>query len=194
MKIMIAGSIRLSAAVCAWTRRLRRTRPRCRAWPAARRWIRPTSIMSIDKAGKILVWRRRLRERLPFPHHLHRLSAAPSLKPRTQRIGRGIQRLQQRNAADEQRAQHARKLRHLILQPDLARHRNLQQKPVDQSRVRVRCPRPPAEHEDSSRPADELRAARNCGPWCRPRSGSAWAWAAGRSCSNTARRNSAPRR
>ena len=80
----------------------------------------PTSIMSMERPGKTLVVCERRRERLAFADRAGGPFESALEQQRPDRLGGGFKRLQQRNAADQQRAEDARKLRDLVFDPDLA--------------------------------------------------------------------------
>ena len=124
MKIMIAGldqGERRRHPAC--SHRLRKTRPRWSASPAARRWIRP--LRSCRSTAAERSWSRSAMPESDWPSRtiLPALSSVLLQQRRAERIGGRLEALHQRDAAGQQRAQHARKLRHLVLDPDFAEQR-----------------------------------------------------------------------
>ena len=118
--------------------------------PAARRWIRRLRSCRSPAPGKISVVLSDPESGCPSRTHLagcsRRRASSSGVPANPAAVS---MRLHQRNAAGQQRAQNARKLRHLILQPDLADDRHA-------AASRGRCvsradfaPRPPAEQRRS---------------------------------------------
>ena len=117
----------------------------------------PTSIMSVASAGKHSGAFSDPESGCPSRTLLPAFSTRASQKRRVQRIGRGLHRLHQRDAAGQQRAQNARELRDLVLQPDLAGDRQLHLDAVDASPARTR----PVAHQRNRKIAHDQPAAKN---------------------------------